>query len=393
MVKKLIVFIGALFLVIILPCSALASTDKIVFQSGNNKYIINNTELTMDAVPFVADGRTYVPVRFLARALGADDKLIGWDESAGTVSLVFRGDKNIEIIMQTESHQLVINHLDAEAIEVLNSKPVPMDVTPVLQDGRIYLPARWVAEACGFTVEWDSNYQGVLIYAPGIKETSIEGVSINTWETNSTTDQLELNMQIPIISGMTDMALQKEINKEVLNKAMQTKSELESIYGEYAASASEFNFPAHPFQLYVTYEAHTSGGVLSLVVETYQYSGGAHGLAWRDYYNLDTQKGRQLSLQDLFNEHADYISIINGEIKKQIADQIISGEGMYFEGDMGFQSISENHPFYIKDNHIVFCFGHYEIAPYAAGMPEFEIPIDLFAQYLRKDFLNYFKLV
>ncbi|MBF7084764.1 DUF3298 domain-containing protein, partial [Desulfallas sp. Bu1-1] len=51
-----------------------------------------------------------------------------------------------------------------------------------------------------------------------------------------------------------------------------------------------------------------------------------------------------------------------------------------FEGDMGFQSISENHPYYIKDNYIVLCFGAYEIAPYAAGMPEFKIPIDLLSQ-------------
>lgn len=383
--KKLMVLMGALFLAMTLCGSALAApTEKVVFQPGNNKYIINDTELTMDAVPFIADGRTYVPVRFLAGSLGAEDKLIGWDKSKGAVSLVFRGDNNIEVKMQTESRQLVINYLGAEAIEVLSSKTMPMDVTPVLRDGRIYLPARWVAEACGFTVEWDSNYQGVLVYDPGTKEAPTGVVNVDTRETKSTTGQLELNMKLPVISGMTDKALQEEINKEVLDKAMQTKSELESLYGEYAASASEFDFPAHPFQLYVTYETHTSGSVLSLVVETYQYSGGAHGLAWRDYYNLDTQKGRQLSLQDLFNDQADYVSIINGEIQKQIADQMNSGEGMYFEGDMGFQSISENHPFYIKDNYIVFCFGQYEIAPYAAGMPEFQIPIDLFAQQWRE---------
>lgn len=387
--KKLMVLFGALLLTITLSGSVLATpAEKVVFQPGINKYIINDTESIMDAVPFIAEGRTYVPVRYLANALGAEDKLIGWDKSTGTVSLAFRGDNNIDIILQTGSRQLVANYLNNETIEVLNSTKVSMDVTPVLRDGRIYLPARWVAEACGFAVEWDSNTQSVLVYTPGTKEAPTGGVSVDTQETKSTTDQLELDMQVPVISGMTNKALQEQINKEVLDNAMQTKSELESMYDEYAASASEFGFPAHPFQLNVSYEAYTNGSVLSLVVQTYQYSGGAHGLAWRDYYNLDTKNGRQLSLQELFRDDADYINIINGEIQKQIADQKNSGQVMYFDGNMGFQSISADHPFYIKDNHIVFCFGQYEIAPYATGMPEFQLPIDLLSQQWQEDFLN-----
>ncbi|MBF7084762.1 DUF3298 and DUF4163 domain-containing protein, partial [Desulfallas sp. Bu1-1] len=185
------------------------------------------------------------------------------------------------------------------------------------------------------------------------------------------TNWLNLDMQIPVISGMTNKALQEKINKEIMDKAMHTKGELESGYAEYAKAASEYNFPAMPFELSIDYETYTSGGVLSLVVETYEYSGGAHGLAWRDYYNIDTVNCRELSLSELFKNNVDYIKIINREIKKQISDQINSGQGLYFEGDMGFQSISENHPYYIKDNYIVLCFGAYEIAPYAAGMPEF----------------------
>ncbi|KAF1085505.1 Anti-sigma-V factor RsiV [Sporotomaculum syntrophicum] len=387
--KKLMMLAGILLLTLILPGSALAApAEKVVFHTGNNKYLVNSTELTMDAAPFIADGRTYVPVRFLAGALGAEDEFIKWDQSTGTVSLIFQGDNNIGIGLETGSRQLVINYLDAEAVEVLESKKVLMDVTPVLRDGRIYLPARWVAEACGYKVEWDSNTQSVLVYAPAAINTPTGGVSVDTQETKSSTDRLELNLQLPVISGMANQSLQEKINREVLDKAMQTKSELEAGYDEYAASAKEYDFTAHPFHLSVAYQAHTTGSILSLVVETYQYSGGAHGNGWKDFYNLDTQNGRQLALQDLFKDNADYIALINKEINKQIADQINSGQDMYFEGDMGFQSISENHPFYIKDNHIVLCFGQYEIAPYAAGMPEFQLPIDLLYQQLNEDFLQ-----
>ncbi|TYO93294.1 stalk domain-containing protein [Desulfallas thermosapovorans] len=386
--KKLVVsIIGAMILFVTLSGSVLASpVEKVVFYPGDNKYIANGSELTMDAVPFVAGGRAYVPVRFLAGALGAEDNLTGWDTSKGTVSIALRGDKNMDITLQAGSRQLVINYLNGQAGEVLNKKAVSMDVTPVLRDGRIYLPARWIAEACGFAVEWDIDARSVLVYASGTKESPTGGVSVDTREIKSTTDQLKLSMEIPVISGMSNKALQEQINKEIMDKALQARGELETNYKEYAANAEKFDFPAHPFELYITHEVYTSGSILSLVVETYQYSGGAHGIAWRDYYNLDTKNGRQLSLQDLFKDDVDYVSILNGQIDKQIADQLNSGQGMYFEGDMGFQSILENHPFYLKDDHIVICFGQYEIAPYAAGMPEFQLPLDSLSRYWREDF-------
>lgn len=69
------------------------SEDKILLvQSGNNLlYIVSNatgetTALQMDTAAFIddAEGRTYVPVRFLAEALGYT---VGWDEARQTVSL------------------------------------------------------------------------------------------------------------------------------------------------------------------------------------------------------------------------------------------------------------------------------------------------------------------
>jgi hypothetical protein len=358
--KKLIILICAALFTLTLSGGALASSfEKVIFQPGSNRYIVNDNVLTMDAAPFTKDGRIYMPVTPLASALGAESDLSNWDETTGTVNLVFRGD----------------------------SKTVSMDAAPILKDGRIYLPARRVAEACGFKVEWDSNTQSVLVYAPVTQEPTgklivdppatqepIAGLSVDTREIKSTTDQLELNLEIPVISGLENKVLQEKINKEILDKAMQTKSELENSYQEYAQSAREHDFPAHPFQLYVDYETYISGHILSLAVETYQFTGGAHGLAWRVFYNLDTKNGQQLSLEELYKDTADYKTIINREIQKQINQQITSDQGMYFDGDMGFKSISDNHPFYIKDGHIVICFGQYEIAPYAAGMPEFQVP-------------------
>ncbi len=382
--KKLITLTAALLLVVSIPAGVLAAApEKITFQPEKNKYTIDDTEFTMDAVPFISKGRIYVPIRFLADALGIDNKLITWDKSTGKVIIPFRGDNHLDIVLQTGSRQLIINYLNSDSNTLFQSKAVPMDTEPVIQNGRIYLPARWVAEACGFNVEWDSD-QNLLICTPA----DTEEVKVDTQQIESSTDSLSLNMQIPVISGMANKTLQENINKEIMDNAMRIKTELENDCQEYLKDAEEYNFPVHQYELYVTYKAYTNGGVLSLVVETYQYTGGAHGITWRDYYNLDIQNGKRLSLHELFKDGTDYVNIINKEIKKQIADRTESGQGVYFEGDMGFQSISENHPFYIKDKHIVICFSVYEIAPYVTGMPEFQLPNDIFSQQWREDILN-----
>ncbi|MBF7084770.1 hypothetical protein IT084_17750, partial [Desulfallas sp. Bu1-1] len=118
---------------------------------------------------------------------------------------------------------LTINYLDAGSNEILSSETIAMDAVPVLRNGRVYLPARWVAEARGFITEWDSVNQKVLIYAPtDIKESPTGGVSVDARQVKIATNWLNLDMQIPVISGMTNKALQEKINKEIMDKAMHT---------------------------------------------------------------------------------------------------------------------------------------------------------------------------
>ena len=101
-------------------------------------------------------------------------------------------------------------------------------------------------------------------------------------------------------------------------------------------------------------------------------------------YNIDLESGQDLALKDLFVDNYDYASIINQEIKNQISN----GEPIYFEGDMGFQGISEAQAFYLQDDALVMVFQQYEIAPYAAGIPEFTIPLSLFGDKFRTDLLT-----
>ena len=64
----------------------IGSTNYTVVQGG---IIVNKT---MDVSPYIKEGRTYLPVRFVAEALGVSDNNILWDPINATVT-IFKGDR------------------------------------------------------------------------------------------------------------------------------------------------------------------------------------------------------------------------------------------------------------------------------------------------------------
>lgn len=57
----------------------------ITMQINNEKYLIDGKEYFMDTEPFIKDGRTMVPIRFIAEALGCEVK---WDGDTQTVVII-----------------------------------------------------------------------------------------------------------------------------------------------------------------------------------------------------------------------------------------------------------------------------------------------------------------
>jgi hypothetical protein len=147
----------ALLAIIMISFSAPSTAATITsaeFVIGLNQYFVNNQApgISMDAAPYIDpdSGRTLVPVRYLADALGAGTN---WDGSAQSVTVT---DNSTTIAMVIGSTALVVN-----------GQTQTMDQAPVIQNGRTYLPARWVAEALGYNVNWDAANKIVIIYPQG----------------------------------------------------------------------------------------------------------------------------------------------------------------------------------------------------------------------------------
>lgn len=114
----------------------------------------------------------------------------------------------------------------------------------------------------------------------------------------------------------------------------------------------------------------------------------ASGFEFNRYYNIDKTNGKVAELKDLFQDGVDYVTPITEEIKKQMKEQMDSGEAMYFLEDDdvidGFTQIAENQNFYRKaDGSLVIAFDEYEVGPGYIGAPEFSIPDEVISSILK----------
>lgn len=100
-----------------------------------------------DAQAFIdSNGRTLVPVRFVAESLGAK---VGWESKTQTVPIT-RGDQSIVLT------------IDQNVVQV-NGKAVTLDTQAILSGGRTFVPLRFVSEVLAAKVDWDSPTDTVFI--------------------------------------------------------------------------------------------------------------------------------------------------------------------------------------------------------------------------------------
>ncbi|OPZ75566.1 MAG: hypothetical protein BWY80_00097 [Firmicutes bacterium ADurb.Bin456] len=122
------------------------------FVIGEKKCVLNGAEVDLDVIPYLKDGRTYLPVRYAVQALGVGDGGITWDGTVGEgVVTISVGGRILKLLMGSK-------------VMYAGNLPIAMDVAPELAEpGRIMLPLRWVAEALGAKVEWDPAGQTITI--------------------------------------------------------------------------------------------------------------------------------------------------------------------------------------------------------------------------------------
>jgi hypothetical protein len=160
-----------------------------------------------------------------------------------------------------------------------------------------------------------------------------------------------------------------------LQRKYETENYAEAV--ELFESSRDNQFPFHMFEALSVYNiTYNQNDLLSLYYDHYTYSGGAHGITIRASDTWSLNKGCRIGLYQLCSDPERMRRLILDRINEQIAAQIKSGEGMYFD-DYAKLTAENFNPenYYLTPEGIVVYYQQYDIAPYASGIPEFIVPL------------------
>ncbi len=186
---------------------------------------------------------------------------------------------------------------------------------------------------------------------------------------NLETDAVKIDAHIPLIKELDNKIAQENFNQKIRDKILNYTDEIESQAEKFFKTAKQEDFRFHQYQAMVTYDVKNKGNILSLVFKYYQYTGGAHGLTSVVSYNLDTDTGKDISLKDFLNR----TNLNIDQVKEKIVSEIGANPNNYFPDAIETIRNKNNLSYYVKDYNLFIYFQSYDIAPYAAGNPQFEI--------------------
>lgn len=112
-----------------------------------------------DAAPEVTGGRTMVPVRALVEALGGE---VEYQAGAGgdTIRFVIDG---YAYEFATGSTTVKVSPTADDDKDTPQPDDIQMDCAPYIKGGRTYVPIRFISEALGYEVGWDSYYETAIL--------------------------------------------------------------------------------------------------------------------------------------------------------------------------------------------------------------------------------------
>jgi len=121
-----------------------------VFAANDTQEIklkVNGNYIEPEVPAQIINNRTMVPIRFIAEALG---NTVDWDAKK-------------RIVLVDSSSIKADETVDTSIRLFVAGKEITPDVPPQIIDGRAMVPVRFVAEALGADVEWDSKTYTVII--------------------------------------------------------------------------------------------------------------------------------------------------------------------------------------------------------------------------------------
>lgn len=131
------------------PSPSTSGPTTVKLQVGASSATVDGAAQSLDVPPQIIGGRTMVPLRFLADALGAQ---VAWENATSSVTYTLGSTR---VVLQIGNSQAEVD-----------GQNVPLDVPPALVGGRTLVPVRFVSQELGAAVGWDQASQTVTVTYP-----------------------------------------------------------------------------------------------------------------------------------------------------------------------------------------------------------------------------------
>lgn len=128
-----------------------------VFATAEN-IIIDDETVTIPAdmgKVCEVDDRTFVPVRFLAEYLGC---VVNYQEAQESATITNPQTNTSYFLMANDNKLIVLASVGSSPIIVMDTNVFIND-----EESRMYVPIRYMAEALGYTVDWDEETLTVVL--------------------------------------------------------------------------------------------------------------------------------------------------------------------------------------------------------------------------------------
>jgi hypothetical protein len=118
-----------------------------------------------------------------------------------------------------------------------------------------------------------------------------------------------------------------------------------------------------------------NGTHLTLQIESYIFTGGAHGMPLNDVASFDVKTGKLLTWDDLVTDQARLKTLLEQKFKQEQAEWFKAEKdgGMGFQFDDVFQFVLPA-SYGLTDQGLLCVYVPYEVAPYAFGSTAFVVP-------------------
>lgn len=223
------------------------------------------------------------------------------------------------------------------------------------------------------------------LYGPellSLLPTRVHSVQIASETASDESDEFRYSMRLPVFKA-SDPDVQQVLNALAGKIGGDARADVDTMRERAekdAAWAKEAGYALPRYEYGMDFEVtHNRDNLLSVNTTRYFYYGGAHGEPLLLSYNVDLRNRRVLTIDDLFDD----ARTAKDTLTLGVHERIKADPAKYFPDAVDKADVPNDQQFYLEGGQIILHYGIYELAPYAAGLPEFAFGVDELGKVLK----------